>query len=306
MIKTALSTSLLAAALVAGGASISAHAGHAPHHDVHMQMPPSMPFHGSTQPGAQQTEPAKLGVAIAAIPQADLDALGIEYGVKIQDVLQGSVAEKAGLEPGDVVTEIDGRPAYSPERLQHLVAEASGGSTIALLRGKEALKVPAEFSGPVGKTPAGKAVLGVRIQEMTNELKEAFGTQGDAGVLVSQVLSGSAAKKGGLKAGDVIVSIGGDNVTAVTDVTGALGSYSPGETLDVAIVRNGKEQVMQIALGSDSHSAQAHTMAPHHGQHGYAWPGHGKHGHGHGHHGFKGKMPWHGEGCNMYKGHRSS
>jgi S1-C subfamily serine protease len=268
---------------------------------AHGQMAQFMAHHDFMKPDVRKDEPAKLGVAISAISQADLNALSLEYGVRIQDVLEGSVAENAGIEAGDVVTEIDGRPAYSPERLQYLVAEAAGASTIVLLRNKESLRLQAEFSRPEPDTAGGRAVLGIRIQEMTNELKEAFGTEGDAGVLVSQVLSGSAAKKAGLKAGDVIVSIGGDAISAVADVHGVLGGYSPGETLDVAIVRDRQAKMMQIALGSASHAGQPHAMYPRHGQ-----QGHGNYGHGYGYHGSNGNMPWHGGGCHMGKGQRSS
>ena len=306
MSKKYLPASLLAAALVAGGMAGSAHAGHGMNGDARGQMAQFMAHHGFMRPDVQQNEPAKLGVAIAAISQADLDALSLEYGVRIQDVLEGSVAENAGIEAGDVVTEIDGRPAYSPERLQHLVAEAAGASTIALLRNKESLRLQAEFSSPEPDPAGGRAVLGIRIQEMTNELKEAFGTEGDAGVLVSQVLSGSAAKKAGLKAGDVIVSIGGDAISAVTDVHGVLGGYSPGQTLDVAIVRDRQAKVMQIALGSSSHAGQPHVMHPYHGQQGHGMRGYGNYSHGYGYDGSKGNMPWHGGGCHMGKGQRSS
>ena len=306
MLNKTLPASLLAAALATGGMAVSAHAGHATKDGAHAQMSQFMAHHSFMNPDARQGQPAKLGVAIAAVPQAELDALSLEYGVRIQDVLEGSVAEKAGIKAGDLVTEIDGRPAYSPERLQHLVAAAEGASTIALLRNEESLRLQAEFASPERDTGASRAVLGIRIQEMTNELKEAFGTEGDAGVLVSQVLSGSAAKKAGLKAGDVIVSIGGDAIRAVTDVHGVLGGYSPGETLDVAVVRDRQAKVMQIALGSSSDVVQPHVMHPHHGQQRHGMRGYGHYGHGYGYHGSDGNMPWHGAGCHMGKGQRSS
>jgi S1-C subfamily serine protease len=305
MLNKSLPASLLAAALATGAVAVSAHAGHAMKDGAHGQMSQFMAHHGFMSADARQGEPAKLGVAIAAVPQAELDTLSLEYGVRIQDVLEGSVAEKAGIRAGDLVTEIDGRPAYSPERLQHLVAAAEGASTIALRRNQESLRLQAEFASPERDTAANRAVLGIRIQAMTNELKEAFGTEGDAGVLVSQVLSGSAAKKAGLKAGDVIVSIGGDPISAVTDVHGVLGGYSPGETLDIAVVRDRQAKVMQIALGSSSDVVQPHVVHPHHGQQGHGMRGYGHYGHGYGHHGSDGKMPWHG-GCHTGKGQRSS
>ena len=97
---------------------------------------------------------ARLGVALAPISQADLDAAGLEYGVRIQRVLPGSVAEQAGLQAGDVVTAFDDRPAYSPERLQHLVNAAQAKATVALTRDGEGLKFPLDLA-TTGETAAG-------------------------------------------------------------------------------------------------------------------------------------------------------
>ncbi len=289
---------LLGAALAAGGIAAPVQAGHMSQ-SAHGQMSDFMAHHGFMKPSAREdkSSPARLGVAIAAIPQADLDSLDLEYGVRIQEVLDGSIAQDAGLQAGDVVTGISDRPAYSPERLQHLVGEAAGTSTIALMRDGESLQLTAAFPKP----ETGRAVLGVRIQEMTDELKEAFGTEGDAGVLISQVVPGSAAKQAGLKAGDVIVSMGGSGITTVDDVYNALEGRSKGDSLDIAIVREREMSELEVALGGAplEHSSQAKHP---HGTTGHGMPGHG--GYGHGFHGSHGMMPKH--GCGMGRGQRSS
>jgi len=296
MSKTFFPAFLLSAALAAGGIAAPVQAGHMSQ-SAHGQMPGFMAHHGFMKHKAHENGPAKLGVAIAAIPQADLDGLDLEYGVHIEKVLEGSIAQDAGLQAGDVVTGINDRPAYSPERLQHLVGEAVGVSTIALMRDGESLQLTTAFPKP----ETGRAVLGVRIQEMTDELKEAFGTEGDAGVLISQVLPGSAAKQGGLKAGDVIVSMGGEGITTVDDVYNVLDSQSAGDSLDIAIVRERETNELKIALGGAPMGQASHAMHPH-GVTGRGMPGHRLHGHGvHGPHGM---MPKH--GCGMGKGQRSS
>lgn len=295
MSKKILPASLLTAVLVAGGVVAPVQAGHQVSHGAYDQMSEFMAHHGFMNPDAKQDSPAKLGVAISEVSQADLDKLSLEYGVRVEKVMEGSVAEAAGLQPGDVVTAINDRPAYSPARLQHLVGDASGSSTVMVTRDGEALQVKAAFAEP----QTGKALLGVRIQEMTDELKEAFGTEGNSGVLISQVVSGSAAKQAGLKAGDVIVSLGQDDITSVQDVYNFIDGYSPGDSVDIAFVRDREKKTMQIALGGVPQT-QGSRMHPH-GMLGQA-PGDG--GHGHGYHGLHGYMPK--NGCGVGKGQRPS
>ena len=296
MKRKLLPACLLTAALVAVGA-VPVHAGHGKSQDTHGQMSEFMTRHGVMKPEAQRGQPAKLGVAIAAIPQADLDSLDLEYGVRIEKVVEGSVAAAAGLQPGDVITDVNDRPAYSPERLQHLVQEASGAAIIALKRDGQALQLQAAFAEP----QTGRAMLGVRIQEMTDELKEAFGTEGDTGVLISQVIRGSAAKQAGLKAGDVIVSMGGDGIRTVRDVYDALGGYSSGDSVDIAIVRERQKKEMKIALGAAPREAQSYPTHPHE-MLGHGMPGHGDYGHGF--HESDGMMR--NNGCHMGKGYLRS
>jgi len=297
MSKKILPASLLTAALFAGGAIVPLQAGQGMSHGMHDQTSHFMAHHGFLKRQEPQDNPAKLGVAIVELPQAELDTLSLEYGVRIDKVLEGSIAETAGLQPGDVVVAINDRPAYSPERLQHLVREARGSSTVTVSRNGQSVKLDAAFAEP----QTGNAVLGVRIQEMTDDLKEVFGSEGNAGVLVSQVVDGSAAKQAGLKAGDVIVSLGKDAITSVHDVYAALGEYSPGDKLQMSFVRDREQRSMQIELGAASRSNQSYAMHPH-GMLRHGKRGHGTYGHGyHGHHGMMSK-----HGCEMRKGQRRS
>jgi len=271
-----LPASLLATALIAVAATAPLYAGHTPSHHFHGPMPHDEVHHGSpSHPSGEQSR-ARLGVAISAITQSELDAINLEYGVRIEQVHEGSVAETAGLRAGDVVTAVDGRPTYSPERMQYLVEQALDTSTIALLRAGESLRLQATFAGSETADAHGRAILGVRIQNMTTDLKEAFGARDERGVLISQVLDDSAAERAGLKAGDVIVGVGGDSITTVRDLHGVLRGYSPRDTLDVSILRERQEETVQLALGDMSGDAQARAAHPH-GAHGSGKPHAGFH-----------------------------
>ena len=248
----------------------------------------AIPGHGMMK-GAPHSQRPRLGVALGEMSQQQLDAMQLEYGVRITEVMPGSPAAEAGIETGDVVTEVDGRPAYSPERMQYLVNEATTSPTITLRRDAQKLRLEATLGGTKSAGSHERAMLGVRIQAMTDDLKEAFGAQGGHGVLISQVKQGSAAGEAGMKAGDVIVRIGEDDITDVRDVYRVVGGHAPGDEVVVSILRDRQPQMLRLALGSAPDTRQAQAMHPH-AMHGY---GHGfKHGKGigyrHGHDGFHG------------------
>lgn len=295
MLKANL-TALMAAALVAGALTLPAQAGHATGHHMPYQKPNLDPHYGDMAAGAAEGDRPRLGVAISAMPQADLEGMSLEYGVRIDQILEGSVAEAAGLLVGDVVIAVDGRPAYSPERMQYLVKQSTDAAKLTLMRGGESLKLSAAFAQPKASGMTGRAVLGIRIQEMTTDLKEAFGSEDERGVLISQVMRGSAASRAGLRAGDVLVSVGDDRIVAVEDVHSALRGHAPGDSLDVAIVRDRQESKVQVALGGVP-DAQTPRAAPAHGMHGHGDTGRGSYGH-------HGMMPKH--GCNMGRMQRPS
>jgi S1-C subfamily serine protease len=101
----------------------------------------------------------------------------------------------------------------------------------------------------------GKAVhpvIGVQVSTVTAQLAQQFGLGVSSGVLVQQVVQGSAAARGGLQQGDVIVSFAGKKIRTVDDLFGALRSKKPGDTVAIGVVRNGKEQQVKVTLGGRS------------------------------------------------------
>ncbi len=75
-----------------------------------------------------------------------------------------------------------------------------------------------------------------------------FGSQAD-GYKINGVSEGSPAQKGGLKAGDVIINFGGKKISNIYDFTYALGDFSPGDIVDVSVLRNGEKINLKLELG---------------------------------------------------------
>jgi membrane-associated protease RseP (regulator of RpoE activity) len=277
-IRTVCAAMTLAAASLSGYAVAGQGPGNMtyPMHPMPMQPPmwarPGMQY-GMPLPMAQPTPP-RLGIGVAPLSGDELDTLGIEYGVRITGVQPGTAAETAGLQPGDVVTGIGERPAYSPRRLARLIDYAPDSVDISVLRDGEQLTLQAEL-GPAATAPA---YLGVRVQPMTPELKEAFGAEGNLGVLVSQVVPDSAAAQAGIKAGDVLVRVGDQPVASPPELIAAIDGYRAEQAVEVEILRDRELQKHEVTLGERPRISMPHGA--HQGMHGYRKHGQGMRGHG--------------------------
>ena len=74
----------------------------------------------------------RLGMEVESLPAASLEQLGINGGVLVRKVNSDSVASKAGIRVGDVITLIDTRPVIATESFEQAVDALKGGSTVPL------------------------------------------------------------------------------------------------------------------------------------------------------------------------------
>ncbi|GAB4296931.1 MAG: DegQ family serine endoprotease [Desulfuromonadia bacterium] len=82
--------------------------------------------------------------------------------------------------------------------------------------------------------------LGVSIQPVTPELSESFGLSGEKGALVSEVIPDSPADKGGIKAGDVIVTFDGKEIHEMNELPRIVATTPVGKEVTVKVIREGK------------------------------------------------------------------
>jgi len=147
---------------------------------------------------------------------------GFKNGVLVQQVQPGGPADKGGLKPGDIITQIDGRPIKDGDDLVNEIASRRPGSSIRLgfIRdGKptdatvtvgDRDKVFAELNNPQAITApdqegdAGEAKLGIVVREASPAVVSKLHTQGMA---VQSVRTGSFADLQGIEPGLVIVRI---------------------------------------------------------------------------------------------------
>jgi serine protease Do/serine protease DegQ len=85
-----------------------------------------------------------------------------------------------------------------------------------------------------------RGLLGVNIYSLTPDMAKSLNIANAQGVLVSQVTEGSAAANAGIRAGDVITSINGQNIKSNGELRNAIGLSRVGDKLDVALIRDRK------------------------------------------------------------------
>ena len=91
--------------------------------------------------------------------------------------------------------------------------------------------------------------LGISVQDVTEELKEHFQLPSKEGVIVARVMEGSPGEKGGLKDGDVILSLGGQPVKNVRELLRQVARAKVGERLPATVMRGGKPVPLSLEIG---------------------------------------------------------
>ncbi|MBK6751690.1 MAG: PDZ domain-containing protein [Acidobacteria bacterium] len=93
-----------------------------------------------------------------------------------------------------------------------------------------------------------RGMLGVNIQNITDEISKALDLTERAGVLVSNVKAGSAADKAGLKRNDIITGINGEKIEDSNVLRNKVAGTLPGTELKITVQRDGKEQEFVATL----------------------------------------------------------
>jgi serine protease Do len=95
-----------------------------------------------------------------------------------------------------------------------------------------------------------RSYLGVGIQPVTSALAEQFGTKVGHGVLVNNVFPNSPGEKAGLKAGDVILKVGGKDVVSPQQLQGVVEQLPAGKKTEFVLLRDGKEVDLGVAVAA--------------------------------------------------------
>jgi serine protease Do len=197
-------------------------------------------------------------------------AIGSPFGFT-QTVTAGIISAKGrvlGQGPFDDFLQTDAaiNPGNSGGPLANMGGEVVGINTAIVSRTGGSLGIG--FAIPVNAakkiytelTARGKVArgwLGVSVQPLTADLAKTFGSREDEGVLVSDVVEGSPAEKGGLRSGDIIVEFNGKKVAAPGDLQRSVGLMSPGSTARAKVLRDRAERTVEVRIGEAPDDSEA-------------------------------------------------
>jgi serine protease Do len=210
--------------------------------------------------------------------------------IEVAEVDSKSPAEQAKIKPGDFLVKLDGKTLASGGIMSQEIRSRKPGTEITLgierdgkpqdvkvklgeyseADAKRELEIlfPQLFPQIIPRTldkdfkmpsPANpmtyrwerRRYIGVSLQEMNAELAEAWGAKDGYGLLVTALEPEGAAKKAGLKVGDIILKADGKKVATVNDLSGLLQGKKKAEKVKVEFVRDKKTMTADVEVGED-------------------------------------------------------
>jgi serine protease Do/serine protease DegQ len=189
-----------------------------------------------------------LGIDSQEITPRIAQVLGLKNnnGVVVTRVSNGSVADQADVQTGDVITAIDGKALKNPQELRNAEGLLPVGSSVKLTLVRNGtprdvtLKLTPEKLATVDGGKLDARLAGVTFSELPQNLR----SQGVAGVMISGVAKGSRAERSGLEQGQVLIGIGNLRITSLTMLQ-KLAGVNPRQLL-LAVSGDGGVQYVQV------------------------------------------------------------
>lgn len=191
----------------------------------------------------------RIGVLIQEVTKELAESFGLPKasGALVASVQKGGPAEKAGIEPRDVILKFDGKTVNSSADLPRIVAATKPGSKVPLQvwrnnTTKDMMitvdELP-EDEKPIGRTgKRGKGPdtnrLGLSLSELTSDQKKQLETE--SGLLVEDMVPGIASRAG-IRPGDVILSINNKDVNSVEQFNQLVNKIEKGRNIALLVRR---------------------------------------------------------------------
>jgi len=216
----------------------------------------SIPVEVATSTARQLLETGKverglLGVIVGAVTREMAEALDLDRptGALVNDITKGGAADRAGIEPGDVILAFNDSEVETWNDLPPLVG-ANPPGTKAKVRvsreGKEkifdvvldALDGDGETALASGGGEAGRSnVLGLVVESITSDRRRELGDP-EGGVLITDIESDDA-WRAGLRPGDVVLMINNRDIENLDDFASVVENIEPNRAVALRVWRNG-------------------------------------------------------------------
>ena len=210
----------------------------------------------------------RIGVSVRPIPRESVDEFGLKNtdGALVAAVSPKGAADKAGVEPGDVILAYNGKPIRNNNDLVSMVTATRPGTTVPIRvvrDGKEQtisvtvdeLDLEAEGNlarngnssggggSPEQQTSSG---FGLTLENVTPEIARRQRLDNARGAVIADVEQQSPAARAGLSPGDVILRVGRAAVSSAADAQRELARVPAGGTAFLRVLRNGQELFVPV------------------------------------------------------------
>ncbi len=210
----------------------------------------------------------RIGVSVGVVPREGFEEFGLKSrtGAVVSSVLPNSAAAKAGMEPGDVVIEYNGRPVTNRDELVKMVVATKPGTTVPVkvLREKkertlsvtvEQLDLDAEQqsqqtrrnnNNQAPETSEGSG-FGVTLSNLSPQVARRLQLpSGRTGALITDVDPDGPAAMAGIRSGDVILSVNRKPVTNAADAAKELQAIPSGRLAQILLWRGDSEVFVTV------------------------------------------------------------
>jgi serine protease Do len=201
-----------------------------------------------------------LGVTIQDLKGDLAEYYGVQdkSGVLVASIIPGDPADQAGIQPNDIITEVEGKKVTTSRDLTNLAAKLGVGDTakITVLRDGR----PKVLKVKVGKRPLTMAAAsdhqrqekegeyGFQVTELTPQVAQRYKIKETTGVIVVAVEPNSKAQAAGIQQGDLIIEINRKNVASVKDFKNLIDQHKKDDGINLLVKRmNGGLMVIHLA-----------------------------------------------------------
>ena len=204
-----------------------------------------------------------IGVQVTPVPREALEEFGLKErtGALVAAVSATGPAGKAGMEPGDVILEVNNRPIPSRDELVQTIMALTPGTTVpvTVMRDKQRKTLNVTIgeinldqeSGQRGdgdeSTEDTTAGFGMSLGGLTADRARRLGVpSGTNGAVITEIDPSGAAARAGLREGDVILQVSRKPVTSASDASRLLQEVPSGGTAFILVWRQGNELFVTV------------------------------------------------------------
>lgn len=193
------------------------------------------------------------------------------FGALLVEVVAGTAADRAGLQPGELIVAVDGMPMDATHSLADLIGSYQPGDRVTLEVWRPG-EYPDELQAVLGENPdqPGAPQLGVTFMpwqgpaEMpwpgveSEEWQQPSWTpsprwQGSRGLVVVELIEGGPTDMAGVEVGDVLTQVDGAEVETRQDVIELLAQYVPGDKVVLTLFRHRNRQSREVTVTLGEH-----------------------------------------------------